>query len=511
MPGANYMGGKHNVMKARAKDTVARQQKGFFGRKRLDMLAKGFSCSTNANVSRSPPNFPIPKQMGPQDIALAHARAQQNKNDSDGSSSKSYIPSPIHVSNSSPRSKKRLRTNQAHTSSPEMGKSVILDTLDTTEPLFLRMIMDRILTMPDLAALNNVGERQSSPIHRRNRKRMPNEIEDIEEAESDIFGSRKGSSSGHIQIDNKDYGLQDTERESTENLQNDDVMADDIQDSGYTESCNALIDDLDSEWSIQDPWPSSGVGKKNLEAEPSSDSLNSFRQHLRRSSSQMMLVESSAKDTPITSKETHIDTERGLPSLVTFERAMQDRRTVYGTLFEQEDPWRTIGTILGIEDDQASNDESASENYFQEESHNSFLLENFVEEEPSPQDIRRVSLRNPSGSTSPTADSESLFEVRSKEQYSSKLSITSSEVFQTAIEGEDVALPGNTYEEDVQSLVWAHPERLANKVRTEMKEPSPQRKEDILESPELPEVNGLYLGPSLFSNLEMEESDEDAD
>ncbi|KII89854.1 hypothetical protein PLICRDRAFT_52994 [Plicaturopsis crispa FD-325 SS-3] len=70
MAGANYMGGKRNVAKARAKDGTSRLQKGHFSRQRLDILNKGLGGSRDALHSG---NTQAGNALVP-DIGLAHAQ-----------------------------------------------------------------------------------------------------------------------------------------------------------------------------------------------------------------------------------------------------------------------------------------------------------------------------------------------------------------------------------------------------------------------------------------------------
>jgi len=148
MPGANYMGGKRsvsspqsnpyrlktihcrNAMRARAKDTVGRQQKGHFGRQRLDLLSKGLAASKPSERSNSPP-FPTITKQEPPNISLAHARHKTHADES--TVVRRYIPSPVHISPITTRSRRRLRGMDVHTSSSRGSRSEVLDKLDTTE------------------------------------------------------------------------------------------------------------------------------------------------------------------------------------------------------------------------------------------------------------------------------------------------------------------------------------------------------------------------------------------
>jgi hypothetical protein len=113
-------------MKIRSKDTVGRQQKGFFGRQRLDLLSKGLCTS---NTTEIPKIAPFLSSRGAEDIEFAHARQKISVDDV---ILRSYIPSPIRVSPSTPRSHKRTR-KEAHTSSSGTRHSRALEALDTLE------------------------------------------------------------------------------------------------------------------------------------------------------------------------------------------------------------------------------------------------------------------------------------------------------------------------------------------------------------------------------------------
>ena len=113
-------------MKIRSRDTVGRQQKGFFGRQRLDLLSKGLCASNAAEI---PKIATFLSSGGAENIDLAHAR---QKIPVDDVMLRSYIPSPIRVSPSTPRSHKRTR-KEAHTSSSGTRHSKALEVLDTLE------------------------------------------------------------------------------------------------------------------------------------------------------------------------------------------------------------------------------------------------------------------------------------------------------------------------------------------------------------------------------------------
>ncbi len=111
-------------MKARTRDTIGRKQKTFFGRQRLDMLAKGISGTPQPDTTRSVLGA---MRKCPEDIALAHAPGRNTHLNEEDASTRNYIPSPVRFSSSAVR----LRRPDAHTSSS--GRSEILDKLDVSE------------------------------------------------------------------------------------------------------------------------------------------------------------------------------------------------------------------------------------------------------------------------------------------------------------------------------------------------------------------------------------------
>lgn len=121
-------------MKARAKDAVGRQEKGHFGRQRLNMLSQGLSASKPSERAHQPMDIVQLSSKGLADIDLAHAR-QKIPIDNDVSTTKWFISKPIHISPSTPRSRRCMRDRDAHTSSSRSngGRSQILDALDTSQ------------------------------------------------------------------------------------------------------------------------------------------------------------------------------------------------------------------------------------------------------------------------------------------------------------------------------------------------------------------------------------------
>ncbi|KAF9007552.1 hypothetical protein BDQ17DRAFT_1350869 [Cyathus striatus] len=148
MGGANYMGGKRNAARARIKDHTSRIQKGFFGKQRLDILAKGFAISNSQSetaesnldrnaVSTNTADLKLVDSTPRVQFAFAHA---SKKGENEGVREEyriGYIPTPIHVSPSTPKSrerlKRRLHSNSSSNGSNGRARSNVLGSLETAE------------------------------------------------------------------------------------------------------------------------------------------------------------------------------------------------------------------------------------------------------------------------------------------------------------------------------------------------------------------------------------------
>jgi hypothetical protein len=122
-----------NVMKARVKDAVGRQQKGHFGRQKLVILSKGISATKPSEHGLAGSAVSALGKSSAQDIELAHARKKILLDDT--ASVRSFIPSPIHVTPRTPRSYNRGRTraSEMHIPSPGARRSKVLDAVDLSE------------------------------------------------------------------------------------------------------------------------------------------------------------------------------------------------------------------------------------------------------------------------------------------------------------------------------------------------------------------------------------------
>ncbi|KIJ98472.1 hypothetical protein K443DRAFT_133423 [Laccaria amethystina LaAM-08-1] len=365
MPGANYMGGKRNAAKARTRDVVGRQQKGFFGRQRLNILSKGLQTST-PKLSRDAPD-PRAKE----EITLAHAHSK-------------HIPEPtssMHKLPSTPPPGKRRRVlMEAHTSSSGASgssrrQSKVLDALDIEEPMFLRGVLDRILAMPDLAGLPSVREAERSmpkqvvPLAPRGKKRQRTLSPSGVKYPYGLYGNRSSSCNTsvvdealtHEQTDmgerahiftesvhsTSSKGKYQSSKQESVQLEFEESQQEeesDFNDSGYAE-LEWKKNSHDSIWSCSSsprffdspPKKSSQEGRV-LQASSSPRSRQAETEAL-------VHYGSSTSEAPMSGD---VGLGDWLPSVVSLKPRRTGSWPAYGCLFEQKDPWRTIGLILGL-------------------------------------------------------------------------------------------------------------------------------------------------------------------
>ncbi|THU95638.1 hypothetical protein K435DRAFT_966291 [Dendrothele bispora CBS 962.96] len=149
--GANYMGGKKNTAKARTKDTSGRTQKRFFGQQRLNLVnSRNATKRPGHTLSSRPTSFP--------DISLSHARHNTKPSFAEGG----FVPDAIHVKPCTPTSRSKLSKLSENVKSSAVipTKSKVLQFLDSSEPLSCRAAMDRVLALPDLAGLSKIDSRR---------------------------------------------------------------------------------------------------------------------------------------------------------------------------------------------------------------------------------------------------------------------------------------------------------------------------------------------------------------
>ncbi|KAI0091369.1 hypothetical protein BDY19DRAFT_991928 [Irpex rosettiformis] len=166
MAGANYMGGRRNAMKARARDTDGKLQKNHFGKQRLSVLTKGLGKALNS-ASNKPSllsNGPTHSSNQLSEISLAHAwrPSLSSYNNSDGHN---QLPTPAYTKVLAPTSSIKPKESGSGTSSSSSSKnvarrsSIILQEMDLTEPFCFRAEVSRLLAHPDFAGLSGTKER----------------------------------------------------------------------------------------------------------------------------------------------------------------------------------------------------------------------------------------------------------------------------------------------------------------------------------------------------------------
>ena len=187
-----------NAAKARIKDTIGRLEKTFFGQRRLCAPSKGLLAPKPMQIS----SISLEGSLERADISLEHAKRRiPPKNDVITSS---FVSRPEHINPSTPYSRRQTKRRvEAQPSSSNVSRSKVLDALDVSErqltfgsrymrlliqlhptAIFLRGVLDRILTIPDLAGISKnrtkpTGRQrqasdESSPLQRTKRKVKPN-------------------------------------------------------------------------------------------------------------------------------------------------------------------------------------------------------------------------------------------------------------------------------------------------------------------------------------------------
>ncbi|KZT07655.1 uncharacterized protein LAESUDRAFT_758236 [Laetiporus sulphureus 93-53] len=147
MAGANYMGGKRNAARVRAKDATRKAQRTYFGKQKLGILTKGLSKSYDKSARPSGRTG-----TSAADISLAHAKRFNPLR---------AAPSPSKFAELSHTPMSSKNTSSPHIKSSNSDRSLrstssrILRALDTSQahPIFMRAEMDRIRTIPNLAGL----------------------------------------------------------------------------------------------------------------------------------------------------------------------------------------------------------------------------------------------------------------------------------------------------------------------------------------------------------------------
>ncbi|KAL1755177.1 hypothetical protein FB107DRAFT_214049 [Schizophyllum commune] len=143
MGGVNYMGGKRNAARFRAKDMTSRIQKGFFRKQKLASLTKAQSGRASAASREAEP------------ISLSHAVHRRDSRDEAPTIS-------LHVKRTNSTSSRAVEKEEPSRVKTG-GRSEFLDALDTTEPTLLRGLLNRVLATPDLAGLSTRKRKRTPP------------------------------------------------------------------------------------------------------------------------------------------------------------------------------------------------------------------------------------------------------------------------------------------------------------------------------------------------------------
>ncbi|KAF8071646.1 hypothetical protein FPV67DRAFT_1778839 [Lyophyllum atratum] len=370
MSGANYMGGKRNAAKARSKDSTGRIQKGFFGRRRLDMLSKGLASRTHDTAPSSP------SQKGGaaiSAISFAHAKARAEVG-GPGSPVYSYIPGSTRVPSTPGSGMENGAAGVGSSSGSSRRSSRVLDALDT-EPLFMRQTLNRILELPDLACL---------PGRASYRKRSA--MRDIGDNKP-LKPDRKRQKKSHCDISLSD-------RESPEHLRDRAVTSAHVSPSHYSSRGTGFLDDLhdsldehdnngyghfaealyqrsythspmkgDEAWSTL-PHPNPSFHdlsvQSNAPTHPRirpSQTISSLPPSSEQGSSDYYLSDlrgrHSSPSPAVTNSQDH-------DALISKTPPPQKLVFSSNNLYEHEDPWHTIGVILGLSPRRSKPNESCS-------------------------------------------------------------------------------------------------------------------------------------------------------
>ncbi|KAF7312046.1 hypothetical protein MIND_00216700 [Mycena indigotica] len=186
-PGTNYMGGKRNAARSKTKDAATRAQKLHFNRQRLDVMTHALRLGgRTTSYGRAPQG--VGMKATREDIELLHAHGR------------SQHPEDFIVRQQAPETPSRRHnyprrgTNTERSSSGgRSSTSRVLQALDSTEPIAMRSVRSRILSLPDLAGLSTGGTLSivsvATPLTKRRRSSSP--LESV--ATDDSFRIEKAS------------------------------------------------------------------------------------------------------------------------------------------------------------------------------------------------------------------------------------------------------------------------------------------------------------------------------
>lgn len=251
------------------------------------------------------------------------------------------------------------------------------------------------------------------------------------------------------------------------------VDADDIHDRGFSEISNDVQGDVRSS-----PW-----SPRDYRSSPYSNFLkhssSNYSPNLNLNSREIMNWNESHTRLPTSIVFRGLKDGSAERSMVTTAYPVEEP-TVYGTLFEQADPWDTIGQILGLSNMKRSK-----------------ILGELINEsavvEALSQSPQLSCLRNDVEEIAQGSDSEDDQDCLSGDIEGKRSSPKElPQDILEALKSPDRIITGVV---EFDSLEWSAEEAICNREST-----------SVLSIPELQELDGLYMGPSLFDEL----NDEDA-
>ncbi|PPQ83096.1 hypothetical protein CVT25_003800 [Psilocybe cyanescens] len=562
------------------------------------MLSQGLSASRPSEKLHQPMDISSSSKGRP-DIDLAHAR-KKIPVDNDVSTTW-FIPNPIHVSPSTPRSRRYMRERDAHTSSSNSNgrRSKILDALDTSQPLLMRRVIDEVLTMDDLAGLSGLRQSSISTASWRRDGLLPNSGHFVA-AEMNCVGDRKTfdprskieiedipcirkhtpvrSRRSHVPSSRLGRFCYDTGPSFESRL----LQSNKSHSNRYSSASISNVpfdrDDSSSNFEVEDSGYMKFIGDKNRASSPWSTKR---RQSSSRTTDDVKYTHSdrassySSDHSPVDpdsdvyealsagnveEEESHlsikIETLCGtLPSSIRLGpiRAQygdaDSKISVFGSLFEQSNPWSAVGLILGLPEfrtdkkapDQLLVDEGASQ--LDEDDCDCDSLfgvvwqstndEGYISNDDALVNVSWQNLIPDYGST-PMISSESVQRSPMALDYSDRLSMGRTEIsprhvefiYEDLLEGQpecdrSILDPPDDTMLVHQSSILAQSEKTAvleprddnadqvsmqaeetnfEKMTTENAERDGATIKIVI--PELREINGRFFGPSLFNDFD---------
>ncbi|TFK35554.1 hypothetical protein BDQ12DRAFT_737466 [Crucibulum laeve] len=332
------------------------------------MLSKGLCAKKNSTFTAATA-LQAGSALSPRrDITFAHARKNSTYHTQDSDeNTRCYIPSPVHVSPCTPRSKEKLRQmgSTGGSSASRSKSSKVLETLDTTEPISTRCLMDRILAMPDLAGISwstkhskdqliqNHSTTLGSEKRGIKRKRKPTpEASDDENsvASENDFESYEGQSSvfrynsAHTPPNPHPYI-------TAEDLPSPSLRLHQYTD-GHLESVPMVMDDSNVYRNSADEYCDFGaladVSSPTTFCRSSEEHYAALRKPEKTAWSPKVPSILMETNTYSASNSFLSPPKTPLPKVIAEHCPIYSDGPVFGDIFETGDPWEAIGVILGF-------------------------------------------------------------------------------------------------------------------------------------------------------------------